>query len=475
VNTRLHRLLLFLFLTSCATGSKRLAAIDSALADVQNGKSEQGRAALDKVCESGATGACALLGRQVSAIRPVSILQSVTSNSQSRFVIVLPHHEKLNYYVKHGDALNRLEPEHFERSGMSSTVDQVEAFNLEPSKAYDLIVVSSDGMLWDKRSFKTLDLKRKRARIAVISALDDSLKVEQLKMWTQLLNQRPDAILLLGDSVFPEKGDAFTGAATPDLLWRSYAESRDSLALFHSPVLVPVLALWNDHDYGRNDGDRTYPYKNDSAEIFLTFYAQRKPAPAFERGPGLSAWWNAFGVHFALLDNRSYRSPDGLDVSDQTHFGVDQEKWLEEHMKSAAEPVFLASGDQFFGGYHHLESYEGNHPKRFLTALEGWKKDPEPVLFLSGDRRLSEIIKVPAPRLGYTTYELTSSGLHANVPQGAFQENPSPNQLAGADGVLNYMMVELIRSERNFIQLDVQAFGPDKKQLYQKILTVKHL
>jgi alkaline phosphatase D len=231
-----------------------------------------------------------------------------------------------------------------------------------------------------------------------------------------------------------------------------------------------VFAVWNDHDYGKNDGDRTFNGKTESTDIFLTFFAQRKPAPGFEPGPGVSSWWNAYGAHFAFLDNRSFRSPNGLDIPDQTHFGEAQDKWLSEHLQISHEAVFLISGDQFFGGYHPFESFEGNHPKRFLAELLEWKAAGAPLVFMSGDRRLSEILKVPAARLGYTTYELTSSPIHAQPSEAKY---PSPNQLVGADGQCNYIILELIRSERNFVQLDVQAFGLERKQLYQKTLTVK--
>lgn len=470
----MHRLLIFLFLTSCATGSKHLVAIDLALTDIQNGKSQQGRDALEKLCDDGSTGACALSGRKVALLKPISILQSVTSNNQSRFVAVVPHREKLKYFMRNGDALTRLDAEHFEHAGSANVVDQVEAFGLEPKVSYELIVISPDGMLWDKRVFRALDLNRKRARIAVASGMDDALQPEQTKLWNQLANQRPDVIFMIGDNVYTEKGESFTADANPESIWKRYAETRENLAIFKVPTLIPVMAVWNDHDYGRNDGDRTYPYKTESADIFLTFFAQKKPAPGFERGPGVSSWWNAFGIHFAFMDSRSFRSPNGLDIPDQTHFGVDQEKWLSEHLLAAHEPVFLISGDQFFGASQPFESYERSHPKRFFTQLEEWKKDPEPLLFLSGDRHLSEIAKVPAPRLGYPTYELTSSGMHSAVSPGVFQKNPEPNQLVGADGQHNYMMVEVIRSQHGFIQLDAQAFGLDRKQLYQRALTVKH-
>jgi len=467
----MHRLLLVSFtvflisgLVSCATGSKQLVGVHAALTEAQNGKSEQGRAALDKLCEKGSTGACAINGRPVELVKPLSIMQSVTSNSQARFVVVVPRHETLEYYVRAGDSITKLTPERTDKFGTRQVVDEVEAFHLDTKTTYELIVIASDGMVWDKRNFRALDLNRRRVRMAVVTGLDDQQTALQQRMWTQLKNQRPDVVLMAGNTVYGEKD------STPESLYKRYLSTRESLSFFTSNPLVPVMATWNDRDYGKNDGDRTYSAKSDAADIFFTFFAQKKAAPGLEPGPGISGWWSAFGVHFALLDNRTFRSQNGVELPDQTHFGADQETWLVGHMKLVHEPVFLVSGDQFFGGYQHLESYEGNHPKSFAQQLTEWKKTPAPVLFISGDRHLMELLKVPG--FGYSTYELTAAPMHAEFGSGVIPADP--NQVVGAENKNGYLMLELIRSERGFLQFDVQSFGEDRKQLFQKTLTVKH-
>lgn len=35
---------------------------------------------------------------------------------------------------------------------------------------------------------------------------------------------------------------------------------------------IPVLATWDDHDYGRNDAGRDYPLREASQNIFLDFF-----------------------------------------------------------------------------------------------------------------------------------------------------------------------------------------------------------
>ena len=307
---KLRFLIATLVLTSCQTGSKRLAAIDAALTEAQPGKMEQGRGSLEKLCTEGSTGACALIGKPVESQKPLPIMQSITSTNQSRFVVVLPNHEKLNYFLRSQALMKRLQSEHFERASSPSAVDQVEAFGLDLKQPYELLVLGPDGMLWDKRSFRPLNLGKTRGRVAVTRGMDDSLTADQAKMWSQLARQRPDVIFMMGDNIFPRIEDGESGV-NPDLLWQRYVETRSNLEIFKANPLIPVVAVWDALDYGKSNGDRTYRFKTESAEIFFSFFAQHKPAPGFDPGPGVASWWSAFGVHFAFMDNRSSRSPNG--------------------------------------------------------------------------------------------------------------------------------------------------------------------
>jgi hypothetical protein len=429
---------------------------------------------LEPLCNKGVMAACALTGaKPAEAEHVVPILQSWTSNTQSRFVIQVPKDEDLIYVVKSGANLWPLIPDRYSRTTSDLVEDQVEAFNLSPGTNYELFVLNSDGRVWDRRQFRSLNMDQKRVRLAAVSCMDDNLRAVALKMWPQLAKQKPDVILLMGDNVYADHSSGKWIDTTPEVLWRRYTETRENLPIFKTNPLIPMFAIWDDHDFGHNDSDRTYPYKDQSLEVFLSFFAQRKPAPGFERGPGVSSWINAFHVQLGMLDDRYYRSPNGVDIPDQTHLGPDQDKWVAEHVQAAKTPVLLVDGDQFFGGYHKFESYEGSHPKSFKAALEQWKKTKVPLLFVSGDRHLSEILKVPSEALGFPTFEITSSGIHAHVFAGAFKKDPSPNQLVGVDGVYNYSILELMRSGPTLLQVSVQAFGPEDKLLYQKTLTVK--
>jgi hypothetical protein len=79
-----------LLVQGCASTPQRFASIDYALTEIQAGHAEEGRAALTKMCASGLSGPCALLGQKAESAHPIPILQGVTSSTQARFAISTP-------------------------------------------------------------------------------------------------------------------------------------------------------------------------------------------------------------------------------------------------------------------------------------------------------------------------------------------------------------------------------------------------
>lgn len=436
----------------------------------------EGPAALAKLCEEQKlSSACAIVGREIRAAHVLPIMQGVTSNQHSRIVVLAPKGKGLTYYFQDKDGARPVIPATKTGPGLDQQLDVLDIFNINPAFDYQLYVVGPNAELWDRRKFRALDLNKKRPRFAFVSCMDDSLKAVQKQIWPELVAQNPDAVILDGDNTY---ADTMGGKSRPitatEQLWSRYAQTRSELEFFKANPLIPVLATWDDHDFGKNDGDRTFAFKDEAKSAFFAFFPQDNPAPGLQRGPGVASWWTAFGVQFALLDDRSFRSPDKIDSEDQTHLGPDQEKWLSQNLAEAKAPVFVVSGDQFFGGYHDFESFEGSHPKNFKIQLASWRKaQTGPLVFLSGDRHLTEIMKVPAEHLGYPTFEITSSGIHAHVYAEAFKKAPSPLQLVGRAGEYNYSIIEIMAASRDRLQLDVKSFGLNKKLLYQKTLMVK--
>ena len=43
-------------------------------------------------------------------------------------------------------------------------------------------------------------------------------------------------------------------------LWRRHAEARMTLEIYYSKRLYPIFATWDDHDFGKNDAGKQFPY-----------------------------------------------------------------------------------------------------------------------------------------------------------------------------------------------------------------------
>jgi alkaline phosphatase D len=335
---------------------------------------------------------------------------------------------------------------------------------------YSLQVLGSDGTVRDARELRTLDAKKSRVRFAVASCMDDVYANEQAGMWTDLLSRSPDLIFLIGDNVYADRPTIPGVGTLPEVLWKRYAETRDLLAIFRAPLLVPILAVWDDNDYGANNGDRTYRFRNKSREVFESFFAQAAIPGVLERGPGVSSRLAAFGQQFFLMDDRSFRAPP-LAKNHQTHWGKEQERWLYQHLGRGAAPAWVLNGDQFFGAYHRFESYERLHPSSFRAFLAQLRKLPTPVVLVSGDRHLTELMAIGEQETGYRTFELTTSAIHAKTYPDPWTATPNPRQIAGAANVFNYAIVDS-EAVPGGLEFTVTAYGPGGKILYERELRV---
>jgi hypothetical protein len=336
---------------------------------------------------------------------------------------------------------------------------------LKPGVNYSLEVVDAGGAVRDRRQLRTLDAKKTRLRFAVASCMDDAFARDQAGMWTDLLSRSPDLIFLIGDNVYADRPSVPGIGTLPQVLWKRYAETRGLLAVFRAPVLVPILAVWDDNDYGVNNGDGTYRFRNQSRKIFESFFAQAAIPGSFQRGPGVASRLAAFGQQFFLMDDRSFRGP-------ATHWGKQQEDWLYRHLGKGAAAAWILNGDQFFGAYHRFESYERLHPESFRAFRARLRKLPAPVVLVSGDRHLTELMAIDQKDVGYATFELTTSAIHARTYPDPWKETPNPRQIAGAASVFNYAIVESAAVPGG-LEFTVSAHGPGGKVLYQRDLRVQ--
>jgi hypothetical protein len=421
----------------------------------------------------------------------LAIIQGATSAGTVQFGVLEPVKENFAYRAQDlatGQVFEPREVKAFSRPTFPWRQMTLQFVGLDTKSGYSLMVYrkgkgGEPGSLVDYRRFKTLDVSKENPRIVVASCMDDFYKSEQEMMWKQVAGEKADALFLIGDQVYTDRsGGQFVGAVDPALLWKRYVETRNALHIFRRRELIPVFAIWDDHDYGLNDGDREYPYGSESSQIFAAFFPRAPIAGTYDMGPGLSRRLKAWGQSFFFLDDRTFRSPDlksspkseaKTNGPGQSHLGPAQDEWLQHILDTDPTPAWLVDGDQYFGGYQQFESWEGSHPSDFKAFLTKLKKAKGPFWFVSGDRHLTELMAIEPAVVGYPTYELTTSAIHAKVFPSTWDQEPNPRQIAGAANEMNYAVVESKAVPGQPWALSIRAMGLDGKKLYEKEITIQ--
>jgi len=240
-------------------------------------------------------------------------------------------------------------------------------------------------------------------------------------IWKPLLATRPELFLFIGDNIYADTADMKELRATYDRLLAQdgYKKLR---------ATCPVLATWDDHDYGFNDSGAEFPARKEAQQIFLDFLGVPKTSPRRQREGIYHA--EVFGppgqrVQVILLDTRYHRSALKTDPKrprhlgqyvpntdpDATILGEAQWKWLEEQLRQPVEVRLLCSSIQVVSEDHGFEKWMNFPAER--ARLYKLLRDTEAngVVILSGDRHLAEL-SVADRVLSYPLYDLTSSGMN---------------------------------------------------------------
>jgi alkaline phosphatase D len=259
------------------------------------------------------------------------------------------------------------------------------------------------------------------------------------EIFTSIAAKKPDFMLWTGDNTYTREVDwnTRTGVLKRYTHTRSLPEMQPLLASTHH------YAIWDDHDYGPNDSDRSFWLKPVTLEAFRLFWAN--PNYIFEEAcTGTFIWGDC---QFFLLDDRTFRAPDGQpDGEAKAYFGQKQLSWLLDALRySKATFKFVITGGQIINPAALFENYAtyGTERTQLLTALTEAKIPG--VLFLTGDRHHSIVHRLDRPGT-YPFYDVTISPLTSGPAKPAATELTQPTVVAGT-----------LLTERNFATLEVHG------------------
>lgn len=404
------------------------------------------------------------LQAQTTTGEPLAILQGLTDDTTTQLAVVVPTEELFRYEIAAPNVPAVMVGfERRTRADSDYSVDQVKASGLAPGIWYTLKVYDQKNNLRDQRQLRTLDINKSNVKFAFASCVNDNF--EATDTWVQLSKDRPEFLLMVGDNVYADHlGMIKRREADPAQLWQRYVETWNNIALFKMKRLIPTLATWDDHDYGTNNGDRTYLYREESMDIMMTFFAQdSRNSKVLIPGPGVATLFRAFGQNFFLLDDRSFRTEMGS--TESTHWGRDQENWIAEQAKLYPQPTWIFNGSQFFGAYNGQESVEGEHFESLERLRRNLKKLPQVFVFGSGDVHFTEFMDVEESFLGYPTLELTSSSINGWFVRWMDRALSNPRRLFSVSEH-NYVIVESA-SVGTGLKVDAAARGAGDAEYFR--------
>ena len=237
---------------------------------------------------------------------------------------------------------------------------------------------------------------------------------DQQEIWSSIEKEKLTEFFFLGDNIYGDNKDGSLGK-----MKSAYTKQSDNLPNWLNQIAVN--AIWDDHDYGVNDGGGDYKGKAKAQKLFLDFW----------KIEGSDRRSNEEGIYFSKevilnnkvikiigLDTRYFRSPlEGekrartpTKNTSKTMLGTDQWYWLENQLSQEMDILILASSVQIIATNNGFEKW-GNFPherQRLFKLLNDLNK---PVVMLSGDRHKAGLYKMG------DLYEITSSSMNKPLPK----------------------------------------------------------
>jgi len=298
-------------------------------------------------------------------------------------------------------------------------------------------------------------------RIAFGSCADQRLPQP---IWDAVAAQQPDLFLFIGDVVYADSVD-------PDVVAATFQEAANIEPFARFRQRVPILAVWDDHDYGLNDGGAEHPNKAAVQELFLQFFEEPADSPRWNREGLYHAWTRQVGgarVQIIFLDTRYHRSPlkhrtllgKKLYIANNdpaaTMLGDEQWRWLETELDRPADMRLLVSTIQALPDNHPFEKW-ANLPRERQRLLDLLAQPRDGMLLIaSGDQHLGEISVLPR-EAGDDLVEITSSGMtHTRGSLPAFNRyRVGPKVLDTNFGLID------IRADADEINVDLRVLDDE--------------
>jgi alkaline phosphatase D len=279
-------------------------------------------------------------------------------------------------------------------------------------------------------------------------------------MWEYILQNKPELWIWLGDNVY---GDTQDMAA----LKQKYELQKNNQEYRKLTASTPLIGIWDDHDYGINDGGKAFAKKKESQQLMLDFLGEPAESERRSREGGYGSY--TYGpqgkqVKIILLDTRYFRDtlmrPDNVYAKNENGqiLGEAQWQWLEGELKNSTADVHLIAGGIQMIPEEHIYEKWANFPRERARLFELIASTrAKGVLLLSGDRHIAEISRYAHPNIAYPLYEITASGLTHSATQN--QGEPNQYRIGSLINVLNFGFMTITWKQHIEVLLQIRGLN----------------
>jgi alkaline phosphatase D len=299
-------------------------------------------------------------------------------------------------------------------------------------------------------------------------------------VWDTVITKNPDVFLFLGDAIYADTDGVTAWSVTEKQLQGEWNRLADKPEYQRFRAQVPIMATWDNHDYGTHNGGADFELKDVSKKLFLDFFGEPASSERRRRAGIYDA--KVFGpegqrVQIILLDTRTFRGPFKRDErakeqrsklgkvggylphddAESTVLGDAQWAWLEGQLRKPADVRLVCSSTQIIPDMKGMDEW-GCFPherQRLFDLIETTESDG--VILLSGNVHFAEISKIQ--NQAYPLLDFTSSGLtHINE---VYANAANNYRVAGPMSELNFGLVEIDWSGKPSAQITLKAIDVD--------------
>jgi alkaline phosphatase D len=290
-------------------------------------------------------------------------------------------------------------------------------------------------------------------------------------IFENIANKNPDIMIWGGDNTYLREADwdSKTGIYHRNTHSRSIKELQPLLAKTQN------FAVWDDHDFGPDDSDRSFYNKHITQKAFKDFWANKSYGIGPEQSEGVFTTFNWGDAQFFLLDDRYFRSPQNRITADKTMLGNQQFEWLIDALSfSKASFKIIVIGGQVINAVPDTENY-GHYPEEKEKLLKEISDNKiKGVMFLTGDRHFAEMSMLPREGT-YPIYDWTVSPLTAGLISDKVLKEDNKYKVLGSAFVQNNFGTISFSGNKENRQMKLTLFDINGNELWNKVILKKEL